>query len=101
MCIFFTLDMGTEGRLDTFVSATGKWWGTDSAKKEQTDIDVVGLNAFRKEAVLGMNLIEKTGLLSGGYKVVQFLLFSKSGFSDRVVEHAVVVIGLSGMYRMG
>ena len=26
--------------------------------------------------------IEKKGLPSGGYKVVQFLLFSKNGFSD-------------------
>lgn len=28
----------------------------------------------------------ETGII--GYKVVQFLLFSKSGFSDWVVEHA-------------
>ncbi len=116
MCRFFTLNVGADGKLGTFISATGKWWGTDPVKKEQTDIDVVGLNAFRKEAVLGeckyrnetldknvmMNLIGKKGLLSGGYKVVQFLLFSKSGFSDWVVENAgeygVVLIGLSGMY---
>lgn len=116
MCRFFTLNIGTEGRLGTFISSVGKWWGTDPVKKEQTDIDVVGLNTFQKEAVLGeckykneildkkvmMNLIEKKGLLPNEYRIVQFLLFSKSGFSDWVVENAeeygVRLVGLPGMY---
>lgn len=51
MCSFI-LEMGTAGRLGAFISAAGKWRGADPVKKGQTDIDVVGLNAFPKETVL-------------------------------------------------
>lgn len=119
ICRFYTISAGAEGQLGTFVSTIGKWWGTDHAKKEQTDIDVVGLNTFRKEAVIGeckykneildkkvmMNLVDKRSLVPNEYKVVQFILFSKSGFSDWVVENAgasqVMLVDLAGLYALG
>ena len=88
------LNIGTEGKLDTFISSVGKWWGTDQVKKEQTDIDVVGLNAFQKEAVLGkckykneildkkvmMNLIEKKGCCRMNIGLCSFCSFLKADF---------------------
>lgn len=41
-------------------------------------------------------------MLPNEYRIVQFLLFSKSGFSDWVVENAeeygVRLVGIEGMY---
>ena len=35
------------------IMEVGKWNGTNQRKKEQTDIDVVGLNTVDKKAILG------------------------------------------------
>ncbi len=53
MCRFYTLHAGITQKLNCFVTSVGKWWGANPVKKEQTDIDVVGLDLLGKKAVLG------------------------------------------------
>lgn len=116
MCKYYTLLSGIEGKLNCFVTSAGKWWGIDPRKHEPTDIDVVGLDKMSRKAVLGEckfrnepidkkiyeGLLDKNGLISKEYTVVQYMLFSKSGFTDWVVDHAekdsVKIVGLEEMY---
>ncbi|MDE6055593.1 MAG: ATP-binding protein [Lachnospiraceae bacterium] len=118
MARYYTLKLGLCGELNCFVTSVGKWWGTNPRKHETTDIDIVGLDKQSKKAVLGEckyknepidkkvydALLEKNGLISGTYTVVQYLLFSKKGFSDWVMEQAdqglVKLISLQDMYRV-
>jgi len=118
MCRYYTLLLGVRGELPCLVSKTGRWWGTNPTKKEETDIDVVGLDIINKEAVLGEckfrnevldkkifeQLKERHGLIDHRYRVVKYLLFSKSGFSDWILEQqeheAMMAIDLERMYGL-
>lgn len=116
MCKYYTLISGVEGKLNCFVTTVGKWWGTHPKRRETTDIDVVGLDKSSKKAVLGEckyrntpidkkvyeDLLEKNGLIAKEYTVVQYILFSKSGFTEWVTEncewHGVKLVDLGDMY---
>ena len=118
MCREYTLSLGLNGQLPCFVTRVGKWWGTNPTKKEETDIDVVGLDTVKKLAVLGEckfkneildkkvfeQLQARNGLIDHQYRVVQYLLFSKSGFSDWILEHqkseSMQAITLAQMYEV-
>ena len=118
MCRYYTLLLGVEGKLPCLVTKTGKWWGPNPEKKEETDIDVVGLDITSKEAVLGEckfknevldkkvfeQLKERHGLIDHRYRVVKYLLFSKSGFSDWIMEKQekedILAIDLESMYQI-
>ena len=96
MCRQYTLEEGISGSFCCAVTRVGTWWGTNPGKREETDIDVVGLDPKRREAVIGEckfrhettdrkvyeALKERAGLLREGYRVVQHLLFSAGGFTD-------------------
>ena len=103
MCRYYTLEQGVIGRFNTFITSTGLWWGTEQLKDEEgkrfnrsADIDVVGISDVDKTAVVGEckcknekidkgvyeSLKRRSGLISGKYKVVKYLLFSLSGFTD-------------------
>lgn len=116
ICRHYTLICGVEGKWDCFVTNVGRWWGTHAKRRETTDIDVVGLDKAAKKAVLGEckyrnelidkkiyeELLEKNGLISKEYTVVQYILFSKSGFTEWVVEHCesdcVKMVGLGELF---
>ncbi len=116
ICKHYTLICGIEGRLACFVTTVGKWWGTHQKKRVTIDIDVVGLDKMAKKAVLGESkyrnepidkkiyeeLREKDGLISKEYKVVQYVLFSKNGFTEWVLERNerddVRLVGLEELY---
>ncbi len=117
MCRYYTLLQGIEGRFNCLITKVGRWWGTNPQKKEETDIDVVGLDPIGKNAVLGeckfkneiLNkkvfeaLKERDGLIDHQYHTTQYLLFSKSGFSPWILEHAsqekILPISLETMYH--
>ena len=112
----FTLAEGIMGRFDCAVSKVGTWWGTNPHKREETDIDVVGLDKRAKRAVIGEckfrneptdkgvldALEERKGLLHDHYSVVQFLLFSAGGFTKGILENQenkpYLAIGIEDMY---
>lgn len=117
MCRYYTLKSGINGKLKADILKVGTWWGADPKKKEQTDIDVVGIDTVSNKAVLGEckykneildksvmeALIDRTGLIDPKYRTVEYLLFSKSGFSDWVKDNAknkdVKLISLKDMYE--
>ena len=117
MCRQYTLETGIAGAYLCQVTRVGTWWGTNPARREETDIDVVGLNPGRKEAVIGEckfrneaadkkvyeALEERQALLHQGYRVVQFLLFSAGGFTEWLKEESsrqpIRLIGLKEMYE--
>lgn len=117
MCQQYTLIEGLSGRLSCFVNQVGKWWGTDPKLKEQTDIDVVGIDTVNNKAVLGEckfknSAIDKTifealknrdHLIDNRYQTVQYLLFSKNGFSNYLIENAkkenLKLVSLEDLYR--
>lgn len=107
MCRYYTLEQGISGRFGTFITKTGAWWGTEQLQDENgkrfnrpADIDVVGISDTDKTAVVGEckfknekidksvyeSLKRRSGLISGKYKVVKYLLFSLSGFTEWVNE---------------
>lgn len=102
ICRHYTLICGVTGKLDYFVTTVGRWWGTHPGKHVTTDIDIVGLDKIAKIAVLGEckyrkepidrkvyeELLEKDGLIFKEYETVQYLLFSKSGFTEWVKDHS-------------
>ena len=114
ICRQYTLSQGLEGALACFVTQVGTWWGA-TAKGEQTDIDVVGIDPAERKAVLGEckfknepmdksvydALLSRKGLLASRYDEVQFLLFSLSGFSpwfNDLHDARVRLIPLAEMY---
>lgn len=116
ICKHYTLICSVDGKLDCFVTNVGRWWGTHPKRRETTDIDVVGLDKISKRAVLGeckyrnepidkkiyKELLEKNGLISKEYTVVQYILFSKSGFTEWVVQNSdkdcVRLVGLGELF---
>ena len=117
MCRDYTLTAGAAGKLNCFVTETGKWWGTNQNTRKETDIDVVGLSRAENKAVIGEckyrnepldkdvldALMERDGLIDRKYKIVEYLLFSKSGFSKWITEHqsdTITPVSLDDMYSM-
>ena len=116
MCRQYTLTAGIMGAFACTVTKVGTWWGTNPAKREETDIDVVGLDKRTKTAVIGEckfrneaadksvfeALAERNALLHEHYHVVQYLLFSSGGFSRWVEENCadkkIITVALEDMY---
>ena len=122
MCRYYTLEQGIKGVYGSFLTQTGIWWGveqiTDEEGKRYTqsaDIDVVGISAVDKTAVVGEckfknekidkeiyeTLIRRSKLLSGNYHVTRFLLFSLSGFTnwfDQKNKNDTILITLEDLY---
>ena len=108
---------GLCGQLNCFVTSVGKWWGTNPSQREQTDIDVVGIDIVSNKAVLGEckfrnepidknvyeALMQRNNLIDKKYKTVQYILFSLSGFSRWIIENAdkslVKLVSLADMYK--
>lgn len=84
------------GEVPIFFDTIGKWWGTNPAKREQTDIDIVLLNSEEKTAVLCeckwrntlqvsqviQSLQDRAALISG-YRTVGYMLFTKESVSEK------------------
>ena len=80
-------------------SVLGRWWGADEKRKQETEIDIMGIeskeralfgeckwtNSPADKAVLDA-LIEKGEMFSYPYKC--YYLFSKSGFTQGCIETA-------------
>ena len=116
MCRAWTLRAGLAGRFPCCITKVGRWWGTNPQTHEETDIDVVGLDTVTKQALLGEckfrnegidkgvfeQLQQRNGLIDSRCRVSGFLLFSRTGFSDWILEHrqeaSIEAITLEEMY---
>ena len=118
MCRQYTLSAGISGAFACAVTRVGTWWGTNPAKREETDIDIVGLDKRTKRAVIGEckfryepldksvfdALEERSDLLHEHYRAVQYLLFAAGGFSGWIDEHReeknIITVSLEDLYKM-
>lgn len=77
----------------------GQWWGTDSAKKKQIQIDIVGMPADGEEYVIGsckyrneaigveeLEFMKEYANVFGKGKKYHYFIFSKGGFSKGLQE---------------
>ncbi len=117
MCQQYTLIEGLSGKLSCFVTQVGKWWGSNPRLKEQTDIDVVGIDTINNKAILGEckfknSVIDKSifedlksrdNLIDKRYTTCQFILFSKVGFNKYLIENAenenIKLVTLDDLYH--
>ena len=117
MCRQYTLAAGIVGEFGCTVTQVGTWWGTNPGKRQETDIDVVGLDKRSKQAVIGeckfrnepidqgvLNALEeRQTLLHDHYKVVRFLLFSAGGFTNGILANSekkpFSAIAIEDMYQ--
>ena len=122
MCRYYTLQQGIQGAFDCFITSVGSWWGTENVidkaggrRAQATDIDVVALSELDKKAVIGEckfknekidrgiyeTLVRRAGLISAKYKVVKYVLFSLSGYTQwfqTLEDSDVVLLSLDDLY---
>lgn len=123
MCRYYTLEQGVQNRFGCFVTKVGTYWGTEliedkDGKKSQiaADIDVVALSEVDKTVLIGEckftkakidkeifeTLVRRAALISGKYRLKNYLLFSLNGYSQWVSEidnDKLILITLEDMYR--
>ena len=87
----------SEGKSAVNFMDIGRWWGTDSKKRQQAEIDIMGIEdketalfaecKWRNEKT-DLQVLEKLTACSElfSYHNVHFYLFSKSGFTKGCLE---------------
>lgn len=122
MCRYYTLEQGIQGRFDSFLTKVGTWWGVENVlntkgekMQQSTDIDVVAISEIDKCAVVGEckfknekidkgiydALLRRGGLISGKYRVIKYVFFSLSGYTewfDTLSDSSVVLLTLDDLY---
>ena len=88
------------GELPILFTAIGRWWGTDPSKHEQVEIDLIANDndeymfcecKWRNEKLdlpVLKSLMYKADVFRKNRGRTWFVLFSKSGFTDAVIEEA-------------
>ncbi len=122
MCKHYTLRCGINGDFGNFITEVGTWWGTekstsgDSRTQQTADIDVVAISGADKTMVIGEckfknekidkgifeTLLRRGAIFEGKHKVVKYLLFSLSGYTEWVENNAAenaVLLTLEDMYK--
>jgi len=105
--------------LPVLLADIGQWWGTDPKKKQQIQIDIVGVDAEKdkefivgsckyKNEVVGVDEFEKLKEYAEVFNSrakFHFYLFSKSGFTQNLLElekqGLVHLITLKDLYEKG
>lgn len=94
----------------------GQWWGTDPQKKKQIQIDVVATSVTENEFIVGsckfknekigvdeLELLKEYAEVFSRGKKCYYYIFSKSGFTDGLVESAekesVKLLTLEDIYK--
>jgi hypothetical protein len=105
------------------LTEAGSWWGTEQLIDEEgrrivqtADIDIVGISSVDKATVTGEckfknskidkeiyeTLVRRSRLISGGYRLTKYLLFSLSGFTNWFEKEKIsdaILITLDEMYK--
>ena len=81
------------------LSEIGRWWGTDSKKKKQIQIDIVGTPVSGKDYIIGsckyrngkigvdeLDLIRDYASVFGQGSNYYYYIFSKGGFTDGLLQ---------------
>ncbi len=93
----------------------GQWWGTDSKKKKQVQIDIVGTSVENDEYIIGsckyrnekigideLELLKEYATVFGAGGKYHYYIFSKGGFTEGLQKAAqngeVTLVSLEEMY---
>lgn len=95
VCGQWVVRANAKGELPFLASSFGRWWGTDSREKAETDIDLIAANKESKAILLGeckwrnsfnesraLELLEHRAPLVKGYSDRSFYLFTKEPVSE-------------------
>ena len=101
ICMDYLTEQNAKGELPFLFTSIGRWWGTNPATRNQVEIDIIandgkdyliGECKWRNEkldlAVL-CGLEEKADIFNKNRSNTWFVLFSKSGFTEAVIEESV------------
>lgn len=123
MCRYYTLRKGVSGLFGCMLTSVGTWWGTENIKDDRgriraqsADIDVVGIAEGEKKAVIGEckfkneridrgiyeTLFRRAGRIASKYKIVKYILFSLSGYTDwfdEMKDEDVLLLTLDSLYE--
>ena len=101
ICMDYLTEQNAKGELPFLFTSIGRWWGTNPATRNQVEIDIIandgkdyliGECKWRNEkldlAVL-CGLEEKADIFNKNRSNTWFVLFSKSGFTEDVIEESV------------
>ncbi len=123
MCRYYVLEQGVLGRFGSFITNVGMWWGVETIEKsdgekvcQSADIDVLAISEIDKCAVVGEckfknekldkgvydTLIRRANLVSGKYKILKYVFFSLSGYTewfDKLEADDVILFSLADMYE--
>ena len=123
MCRYYTLEQGIRGRFDSFLTRVGTWWGIENfvngkgeRVQQSADIDVVAISEIDKCAVIGEckfknekidkgiydTLIRRAGFVSGKYRVIKYVFFSLSGYTEWFKtpgDDSIVLLTLKDLYE--
>lgn len=100
ICMDYLTEQNAKGELPILFTSIGRWWGTNSAARAQVEIDLIANDG--KEYLIGeckwrnekldmsvlQTLKEKADVFSKTRGRTWFVLFSKSGFTQTVIEEA-------------
>lgn len=98
ICVQFLKKKNRSMELPFVFENIGRWWGNNPIKKRQEEIDILATSKENaifgeckwKNEVIDINVInslmEKSSLLN--YKNKYYVFFSKSGYSNGVIEYA-------------
>lgn len=98
------------------LAEVGQWWGTDSVKKKQVQIDIVGVPSTGDEYIIGsckyrnekigvdeLELLREYAEVFGKGKKYDYYIFSKGGFTEGLqkaaAEGEATLVTLEEMYE--
>lgn len=98
VCTDYLKIQNTKGELPILFTSIGRWWGTNPVDRTQVEIDLIAEDG--KDYIFGeckwknekldlsvlKQLKEKADVFSKNRKGTWYVLFSKSGFTDAVLE---------------
>lgn len=100
VCMDYLTAENAKGELPILFTSIGRWWGTDSSTKTQVEIDIIANDGtdyliseckWRNEKLdltVLHELQKKADVFSKKRKNTWYILFSKSGFTEAVIEEA-------------
>ncbi len=100
ICRDYLLNRNMRGELPILFTEIGRWWGTDSKTHQQVEIDLIAKDKNKfliceckwKNELLDYGVLEdlkkKADAFSTNRENTYYVLFSKSGFTQAVIDEA-------------
>lgn len=101
ICKDYLMIQNSKGNLPIMFTKVGRWWGNDSARRTQAEIDLIASDGkdyliceckWKNEKVdmpVLNSLFEKADAFKKGRRKTWYILFSKSGFTKAVIDASV------------